>query len=152
MLVFVPLSARDLASCAGGTPLSGVRAFAATPRFLTAFGLGAPDDEDAERTLLHVAALDAFLRFGERLVAVADAEARDLDDDFGLVTVASLPFARVTALFADHADAADALSRALGALGEASLEIAWDEPAHVALMEATDLLWYGPEEWQALAG
>lgn len=150
MLVFVPLSAADLAACAGGSPLAGVRAFAATPAFLGAFGLGAPDDEDAERTLLHVAALDALLRCGGRLVAVAEAPARDLDNEFGRVEVGSVAFSAISALFADHADAAGALAHVSRVLGEASLDAAWDNPAHRELMETTDLLWYGPEEWGVL--
>lgn len=150
MLVFVPLSAADLRTWAEGSRLVAPRAYGATPSFLAAFGLPAPDDEDAERTLLHVAALDALLRFGTRLVAVVDADARDLGGDFGAVAPASVPFARVGSLFADHPDAAGAVARAAAALPGADLDSAWDAPAHVELLETADLLWYGPEEWAAL--
>lgn len=156
MLAFVPLDPADLRRWATGSPPEGAtRAFAATPAFLAAFALAAPDDEDAERTLLHVAALDALMRFGGRLVAVVDADAgglvRDLADDLGTVELASPPFGRVTALFADHPDAAGAVADAAAALGASDLDAAWDDPVHVDLMETTDLLWFGPEEWARLA-
>lgn len=151
MLVFVPLGASALRSWAEGRDLGTLRAYGATPSFLEAFGLGEAEGEDAERTLLHVAALDALLRFGGRLVAVVDVEARDLGSDFGGVEVVSPPFSRVTALFADHSDAAGPLAHASRALGDAALDDAWDDPAHSELMETTDLLWFGPEEWGRLA-
>lgn len=150
MLVFVPLPEASLRRWAEGSPLGVTRAYAATPQFLAAFGLSAADQEDAERTLLEVAALDALQRFGRRLVAVADGVARDLADEFGAVEVGSLPFAGATALFADHPDAAAALGDLAGVLGGAGLAEAWDHPAHARLMETTDLLWYGPEEWARL--
>lgn len=148
MLVFVPLSAADLRAWAGGA--RAARGYATTPSFLIAFGLAPSDDEDAERTLLHVAALDALLTHGARLVAVMDAPARDLGGDLGAVAVGPTPFGRVTALFADHPDAAGAVAGAASALAGTDLDAAWEHPAHEALMEATDLLWFGPEEWSRL--
>lgn len=151
MLVFVPLAADHLRGWAEGAPLGVRRAYAATPAFLAAFGLSSADDEDAERTLLHVAGLDALLRWGHRLVAVADAEPRDLADEFGAVEVTGVGFAAASALFADAPDAAGDLERARSALGDVGLDAAWDDPAHMALMEDTDLLWFGPQEWARLA-
>lgn len=156
MLIFVPTSAAELAAWAGGGVRSGVDAVAATPAFLAAFGLAAADPadrEDAEQTALHVAALAALLATGRRLVAVADAPAvADGGDDLGRVGVADLPWPAVTALFADEPAAAPEVARAASALAGRDLGDAWDDPATEALHEATDLLWHGPGEWQALVG
>ncbi len=156
MLVFLGVSGGDLRSLATGGTWSGP-AWAATPAFRDAFGLGPDDDEDAERTVLYVAALAALLDHGRRVVVVAEAPALDAPGpaesaDFGAVHVEGLGFAQVTALFADepaHRPAADAVGAAVAGLGVAD---AWDHPAHEALLEQTDLLWFGPEEWAVLAG
>ena len=151
MLVFVPVSRPELAAWASGGPREPAVGYAATPAFRAAFGLGAGEDEEAERTALHVAALAALLRTGRRLVAVADAPTRDRDGDWGEVSTGPLAWAAVTALFADEAPAAALVASTAAALRGASLEAAWDSPAHDALLEGADLLWHGPTEWVSLA-
>ena len=154
MLVFRGASADELRALAAGGSLPGP-AWAATPAFLDAFGLGPGDEEDAERTALYVAALAALLEHGRRLVVVAEAPARPAageSAEFGAVDVDPLVFAQVTALFAEdaaHRATADAVGVALAVLGLAD---AWGRPAHEALLEQADLLWYGPEEWAVVAG
>lgn len=87
MLVFVPLAPAELAAWAQGEPRSGV-AYAATPAFLAGFGIASADDEDADLTLLEIAALDGLLRHGVRLVAVAHAAARGAEPaDLGAVAL-----------------------------------------------------------------
>lgn len=153
MLIFVPLSTSALADWARRGVRAPVEAHAATPSFLAAFDLAATDGEDAERTALHVGALAALLSGGARLVAVAEAaQARDLGDDVGRVRVDSLPWASVTALFADEPAAAARVADAATALAGLDLEAAWDDEAAEALLDSADLLWHGPEEWQALIG
>lgn len=152
MLVFLPLTPHALHAWASGEPLRGVRGFAATPTFLAAFGLTPADDEDAERTLLHIAGLDGLVSHGVRLVGVVDAAARDLATDFGGVEVAEVAFASAVALFTDEADAAASVAKALADLGDGDLAAAWDSPAHEALMADADLLWFGPDEWEHLPG
>lgn len=151
MLVFKPVSASELAAWAAGARPSGA-AYAATPAFLSAFGLeSAPDAEDAERTLLYVAGLDALLAHGARLVAVAEAAASDLGTELGLVETGPIGWDAVTALFADEPQArADVAARRAGLAG-VDLATAWEEPAHERLLADHDLLWYGPEEWAVLA-
>lgn len=153
MLVFIPLTAGELRGWAAGAPFTPDRAFAATSSFLSAFGLAGAEDEDAERTLLHIAALDALLRGRVRLVAVVDAPGTGRDDEFGAVEVAQVGYERVQALFADSPDAAATVARAASALTGQELETAWEAPAHEGLMEEADLLWFGPQEWgRVLAG
>ena len=138
MLIFVPLSAAALADWARRGVQTQVDAYAVTPSFLATFDLPSADDEDAERTALHVAALAALLSSGARLVAVAGTDrADDLEDDVGRVRVDSLPWASVNALFADEPAAADR-------------EAAWDDEAAEDLLATADLLWHGPEEWETL--
>lgn len=151
MLVFVPLGADEVAAWASGTPYSGV-AYATTPTMLAAFGLDLADDEDAERTSLHIAALDALRRHGARRVAVASASA--FDDgvtDLGAVTCGPLAWTAVSALFADAPEAGPAVAAAAAGLaGIRDLDGAWEHPAHEALLHGADLLWFGPEEWARL--
>nr|NLI49352.1 hypothetical protein [Propionibacterium sp.] len=150
MLVFRAVSADELRALASGAVLAGA-AWAVTPAFRDAFGLGPADDEDAERTVCCIAGLDALLRHGRRLVAVADAEARDAGGEFGAVTVDRLAFGQVTALFADDPAAGPRVDAVRAAVAGAGVEDAWEHPAHRALLEDADLLWYGPEEWGLLA-
>ncbi len=149
--MFLPLSPLDLTALASGTPLEGVRGYATTPSFLASFGLTEADDEDAERTALYVAALEALLRHGVRLVAVAeDQRARDLRDDFGQVETGTVGFDAVSALFSDDEEGRSIAAGVRAELGEAPLAQAWDDPAHERLLAETDLLWHGPAEWDRL--
>ena len=107
------------------------------------------DEEDAERTALHVAALAGLLSSGVRLVAVAEASATD-ERGARQVSVDELRFSRVTALFADDPRNADRVATTLLDLSGSELPDAWDAPEHERLLAETDLLWHGPEEWSNL--
>lgn len=147
--VLVPLRDADLAALAAGGRLEGVAAFAPTRGFLDTFGLESADDEDAERTLAYLAGLQALMAHGRRLVAVASAPVGG-GDGLGAVTLASLSFGHVTALFADESEALPQVAAVRDAVAGISLGDAWDAPEHQALLEQADLLWYGPEEWATL--
>lgn len=151
MLIFRAVSVDELRTLAEGERLSG-DAYAVTPSFLDAFGLGPGDDEDAERTALYLAALAALVRHGRRLVVVAEASAHDTGDEYGVVGLEHLGFSQVTALFADEESAWPLVEAARGAVAQLSVEDAWDHPAHGVLLSDADLLWYGPEEWTSLVG
>lgn len=147
--VLVPLADADLAALASGRRLDAVAAYAATRGFLDTFGLDSADDEDAERTLLYLAGLHALQEHGRRLVAVASVPVAG-GDELGRVTLTSLSFAQVSALFADEPEAAPQVAAVRDAVAGLELGDAWDAAAHQRLLEETDLLWYGPEEWAVL--
>lgn len=154
MLVFVPLSPEGLSDwvAQGSRPAPG---FAATREFAAAFSIGEADAEDAERTLLEIAGLDGLLRYGVRLVAVAEADAEVAEPaEFGAVDAGVLGWGRVTSLFADDAlgaGRAASVLGGLGGLGGASLAEAWEDDAVVDLLAGTDLLWHSSTEWQRLS-
>lgn len=147
-LVFVPVSAGELAAWAGSGSLAGPRrGFAVTPAMLAAFGLA--EGEDAEYTALCIAGIAGLLAHGERLVAVADVPTTPGDDEFGEVSLDEVAWAAVTSLFAEDEDTAPAAAAA-GAISRLELAEAWEAPEVEALLAATDLLWYGPAEWVLL--
>lgn len=149
MLVFVPLPPPTLASWAQGGEYRPAASFAVTAGLRQAFGFGPADDEDAEHTALHVAGLTALLGGGRRLVAVADVAAVPVvGGDFGEVTVGSLPWSAVTAIFDESDPAAAGLLRPLVAGTE--LADAWDAPAVTDFLADHELLWHGPGEWATL--
>jgi hypothetical protein len=150
-LLFVPLTAAQLAGWAGGGILPGrLRAHAVTAGLEAAFE---PEDaEEAEHIALLVASITALAATGRRLVAVVDGSFGpdpDGDPDFGEVQVGDLPYARVQSLFADEPDVTALPAAATAAAGK-PLSLAWDEPAVTALLEQADLLWHGAGEWQEL--
>lgn len=151
MLVFVPLSETELAGWARVGSYAPKSAYGVTPSLREAFGFTAADDEDAEHTALHIAGLHGLLDLGTRLVAVAEASARPVqDDEFGEVHVDDLPWGAVTALFSeDVPDAAEALQQRLGGLSVAS---AWDNDEVADFLAEHELLWHGPGEWDSLVG
>lgn len=147
-LVFLPLSGGQLHSWATAGLLPGRQTgFAVTPTMTEAFGLD--DPEDAEYTALSVASIAGLLTHGERVVAVLDIDSRPGDDDFGSVEVTDPHYDRVTALFGEDTDPAQAAAAALSVRGM-TLEQAWEEPVVRALLSDRDLLWYGPAEWRLL--
>ncbi len=147
-LVFLPLSGGQLRRWAGGQPLPGRRVgYAVTPAMSEAFGL--TDPEDAEYNALSIASIAGLLAHGERVVAVLEAEVTTTDDEFGAVEVDDPAYSRVTALFGEDTDPAQASAVAVSVHG-LSLDQAWDAPAVRALLAERDLLWYGPAEWEHL--
>lgn len=156
MLVFVPLAPADLAAWASGDDRAG-RGFAATPGFLRTFGIARGDDEDADLTLLEIAALDGLLHHGVRIVAVCDTTDLTVDDsadaeaDFGAVTLPPTGYGRVTSLFTDDADGAALAASVRDQVAGLNLPDAWDAEATRPLLADVDLLWHSSTEWERLS-
>ena len=150
-LLFVPITAVELAGWAGGGILPGQRVgFAVTPALRAAFE--PTDDEEAEHLALLVASIASLATTGRRLVAVLDGTHRpapDADADFGEVIVSDLHYSRVQSLFADEPDVPGLAGAAAAAAG-LPVAVAWDLPEVVLLLESADLLWHGPGEWSTL--
>ena len=151
MLVFVPLSAAELAEWAT-RGVRDVTGYAATPSFLEAFELPASDIEDADLTLLEVAGVAGLLAHGVRIVAVCATDAVGTEPaEFGAVTAAGVRWQRVESLFADDRHGAALAASAREALDAADLDTAWDADAISEMLRNTELLWHGPTEWDTLA-
>lgn len=151
MLVFTPLAPADLTlwATAGKADITG---FAATPAFLDAFGLGSPDSEDADLTLLELAGVAGLLAHGVRLVAVAEANAEPADPaEFGAVTAGRVRWNAVQSLFADDETGTELAGRARAAVEGSTLEQAWDSDEISDLLRGTELLWHGSSEWERLS-
>jgi hypothetical protein len=119
-------------------------------RWLADFRL---DDEEAEYVALNHAGVAALLLDGvpRRLVLAVDV-ALEGADELGAVPVPEVRWSDVRSLFADEAPAADAVAAARTAVRGLDLATALAVPAVLALQDDHDLLWYAPEELDALAG
>ncbi len=153
-LLFVPVTQEGLRSWVSeGRWPAGEAAFTVTAGLEDAFGVS--DPEEAERIAVLVASVAALIRGGRRLVVVAEAvpvPRPSADPDFGEVSTPELPYAAVSAIFADEARQPLVAPAAAAVAGQA-LAQAWDEPAVTALLSGADLLWHGPGEWESvLAG
>lgn len=150
-LLFVPVTAVQLAGWAGGGILPGqLRGFAVTPALVAAFEPG--DAEEAEYIALQVASIASLASSGQRLVAVVEGSWRpavDGEEDFGEVVVADLPYRAVQSLFADEPDAVGLPEAAVAAAG-LPLEQAWELVEVTTLLGGADLLWHGAGEWREL--
>ena len=71
MLVFVPLTADELAAWAQTGHHRPARGYAVTPSLSAAFGFGPADAEDAEHTALHIAGLAGLAYVRPRLQLAA---------------------------------------------------------------------------------
>ncbi len=151
-VVLVPLSVEQL----GGlrqAPLAGpVTGFAVTAALRDTFGLDVGDDEEADRTALLLAGLRSLMSYGKRLAVVLETSATDDGDPLGEVTVRGVSWQDVSAIFADAPEAATAVSETGEAVVGLDLDAAWDTDQAHALMTEHDLLWFGPEEVDALVG
>jgi hypothetical protein len=154
-MVYVPLPLTRARSLRDGEPLARVVAHAATPSLLAALDL-TPDDEEADYAALNaagVAALDG-LASARRLVLAAEVPDARVDDGHGAsgeVEVADLRWSQVRSLFADEEAAASDVTAAARAASGVALGQAYDLPAVVRLTDGHDLLWFAPEELDALA-
>lgn len=150
-LLFLPITAVQLAGWAGGGILPGEHAgYTITPGLLDAFGV--VDADEAEHLALLVASVASLATTGRRLVAVIEGGYRpapDGDADFGEVIVSDLRYPEVQSLFTDGPDA-PGLAEAAAAASGLRLAQAWEQPAVVSLLERADLLWHGPAEWDNL--
>ncbi|HET7724218.1 MAG TPA: hypothetical protein VFK68_06240 [Propionibacteriaceae bacterium] len=123
-----------------------------TSALCSTFGLGPGDEEEADRTALLLAGLSALLEHGARLALVVEEQAPDTGDPFGEVSLPQVRWSDVSAIFADGPEAQSAVSAAVRGVEGLDLDAAWDTDEAQALMAEHDLLWYGPEEADALLG
>ena len=152
MVVMVPVSADALARLSAGQPVAGpLRAYAASSLLLQTFDLSEAETEQAERTALQVASLDALVKHGRRLVVVTRAPyTADPDGYLGQGTVTQVT--RIEAVFADAAEAGAAVRLAYQQAAGKPLDEAWDLAAVRSLLVDHDLLWFGAEEASSLLG
>jgi hypothetical protein len=152
MVAFVPVS-RDALSALTTAPIPGpVAAFGVTPGLCDTFSLPPAADEEAERTALLLAGLSSLISYGSRLVLVVEAMPTDDGGGLGECTVDGVAWRDVSAIFAEPSDAQPAVGAAVAAVQGLDLDAAWDAEPVQALMQEHDLLWYGPEEVDALLG
>lgn len=154
MLIFLPLDAAEL-NRLRSEGLRDVAAHTTTPALFDGLGLDESGAEEAEFAALTYASVAALTRGPRRLVAVAEVAqdrlaAADFADDFGSVTVSSVGWSEVTCLFSgDPTDAPAETAAAVAAQGRALAE-AWDDDLVADLVATTDLLWYAPQEADAV--
>jgi Family of unknown function (DUF6912) len=155
IMVYVPLSRERARELRRTGVLDGpLQAHAATPGLLRAHDLGA-DAEDAEYTALAYAGISALLLGDDqlRLVVAAQIDPGSPmtagDDAFGRVRIDRLAWSTVSALFADSPESTNRISRAR-TLAPVSFEAALDDEEVEALLDASDLLWFAPEELDRL--
>lgn len=158
-MVFVPASLASARALRSGRQARQLRGFAVTPGLVRALG---PElsDEEADFAALSTAGVAALegLDGGRRLVLAADvAPDRVVADggEPGAVRVDELGWRQVSALFADEDAAADAVQAAAVEITTAAGATetpagALSGPAVTALVDTYDLLWYAPEELDAL--
>lgn len=152
MVVFVPVP-REALSGLTATPLTGpVAAFGVTPGLCDTFSLPPSADEEAERTALLLAGLASLIAYGSRLVLVVETAATDDGGGLGECTLPGVAWRDVSAIFAEPIDAKAAVAAASAAVQGLDLDAAWDTTPVQNLMSEHDLLWYGPEEVDALVG
>jgi hypothetical protein len=154
VMVYVPLPAERARALRAGERLDALPAHAVTPALCRAVEVGT-DDEEADFAALSAAGVAALagLEGGRRLVLAADVAAGQVEDTggpSGEVVVSDLTWGRVRSLFADEEAAAPAVLAAARVVQGRPLADAYDEPTVVALTDTWDLLWFAPEELDAL--
>ena len=153
MTVFLPLTmaaARELRATGSVADVVGYADGPALRRWLGGERL---EDEEADYVALNNAGVAALLLDEDaptRLVLAVDLELTG-DDVLGAVSVPEVRWADVRSLFADERSAADTVRAARQAVRGLDLGAALAVPAVADLQDAYDLLWYAPEELDALA-
>lgn len=165
-MVFVPVSLASARALRSGQQPGALRGFAVTPALVQALGADL-SEEEADFAALSTAGLAALTGpdrldgrdRGRRLVLAAEVGAdqvTDLGGEQGEVWVAGLGWGQVSALFADEDVAGDtvraaAVEAAAAAAAGVEPAEALSGPAVATLSDTYDLLWYAPEELDALA-
>lgn len=155
-VVFLPLSRADAVTLRDSGVLPGAwPAHAATPSLMRLHDYDAAALEDAEYAALTYAGVLAALTGTDALRLVVAAEVpgsacAGTDDAYGLVSVQEPRWAAVRALFADEPGAGAALAAVRSAAADRPLSAVLDLPVVESLVEQHDLLWYAPEELDAL--
>jgi hypothetical protein len=166
MMIFVPLSrkqATELRDAAhrstdsvGPEQPAGWVGHTTTRAMMSSHEYDASRLEDAEYAALCYAGVRALTVADDRLrlvvaVDVPDNEIRSGADPYGEVRADRLRWQAVTALFADEATTAPFVSAARSAMESGTtLGQALEVPAVERLMDEHDLLWFAPEELDAL--
>lgn len=153
MTVFVPLTLADVRQLEASGSARDLVGYAAGPALRQWLGETRLDDEEADYVALNhagIAALTLEDSTPTRIVLAVDDDVSG-DDELGAVTVALLEWAEVRSLFADEAAAATAVLAARSAVRGLELSVALGDPTVEELQESFDLLWYAPEELDALA-
>jgi len=153
MTVFVPLTLADVRELEASGSARDLVGYAAGPALRQWLGETRLDDEEADYVALNhagIAALTLEDSTPMRIVLALDHDVSG-DDELGAVTVALLEWAEVRSLFADEAAAATAVIAARSAVRGLDLSVALGDPAVEELQESYDLLWYAPEELDAVA-
>jgi hypothetical protein len=153
-IAFIPATMEQANAVRRGADSGHCRGCVVTPALLRALE-PQTTTEEAEFAALSNAGVLALGVGSElsRLVLAADVEPTQitgLDDPSGEVTVSSLSWAQVQALFLDQPEAAEAVRRARLAVAEAAGEVtvagALTLPEVGELLDGYDLLWFAPEE------
>ena len=154
MMVFVPTTPASARALRSGEQPGRLRGFAATPSLVRALG---PDlsDEEADFAALDAAGLAALQGplTDRRLVLAVDVATNRVSDgrgEPGEVHVDGLVWSQVSALFADEGAAVDAVRAAATEVAAAPPDDALSGRAVAALSDTYDLLWYAPDELDAL--
>ena len=153
MTVFVPLTSAAVIKLRETGSAEDLHGYAAGPALRGWLGEARLDDEEADYVALNhagIAALTLDDATATRIVVAVDQDA-SVGDELGAVTVARLDWAEVRSLFADEAAAEAAVLAARSAVRGLDLAAALVDPAVEELQEAYDLLWYAPEELDAIA-
>jgi hypothetical protein len=156
-MVYVPILLSRARLLRAGEVLRSVAGHAATPSLRRALDLGV-DDEEGDYAALNAAGVAALAALAggqdsRRLVLAAEVDAASVADGHGTsgeVRVADLTWAQVRSLFADEEVAAPAVLAAARAADGVALAGAYDLAAVVELTDHHDLLWFSPEELDAL--
>ncbi|HEY5981087.1 MAG TPA: hypothetical protein VIT41_15790 [Microlunatus sp.] len=153
MTVFLPLTLAAVQELRASGSARDLVGYAAGPALRRWLGEGRIDDEEADYVALNhagVAGLTLDDASPIRIVLAVDQEPSD-GDELGTVTLARLDWAEVRSLFADESEASAAVLAARTAVRGLDLAQALLAPSVEALQESYDLLWYAPEELDALA-
>lgn len=151
MTVFVPLTfvaARQLRSTGSASDLVG---YADGPALRSWLGGMPLDDEEANYVALNHAGVAALLPedASARLVLAVD---RDVSGgELGVVRLPEVTWGAVRSLFADEEAASAAVAKARAAVSGLDLAAALATPEVEQLLDAHDLLWYAPDELEALS-
>lgn len=153
MTVFVPLALAAVGELRVAGSVADVVGYADGPALRRWLGGERLEDEEAEYVALNNAGVAALLLDEDaptRLVLAVDSELTGTDP-LGAVSVPEVRWADVRSLFADDTSAADAVRTARQAVGGLDLGAALAVSAVADLQDAYDLLWYAPEELDALS-
>ena len=154
MTVYVPVTVDTALNLRASGDARNLLGYADGPGLRRWAGETQLDDEEAAYLALNHAGVAALLLDDSaptRLVLAVDSEVNGTDE-LGTVTVLQVRWADVRSLFADDPAAAEAVLAARAAARSADLAAALDSDATARLLDAHDLLWYAPEELDALSG